>query len=171
MLEGLFSARSSSFALCPAESDLQRRSCPGLGRGWERQEGETESRVFMLQLRYLFDTDSQNSKPLDTPILKCSHPYLNVSTQARSRREIELYFCVDGVVDNENRPGLGSLAPRLWNCDSVSFAWSPLVCFYPCLVGLLSREVTFSLIDGNGGIVPSTSCSGVGSSQELSLPE
>lgn len=53
----------------------------------------------------------------------------------------------------------------------MSFAWSPLVCFYPCLVGLLSREITFSPSDWNGGIVTSTSSTGLDSSQERSLPE
>lgn len=109
----------------PCSQQLQRTR-PGLGRGWERQEGETES-----------------GSSCSSPVLclariprigsRGTHPSLNVSTQTHSRREIELYFCVDGFVDNEE-------LARTWISDSTAvelgfrdFAHSPLVCFSPCI--------------------------------------
>ena len=129
MLEGLFSARRSCSALCPAWSELGRAVSRGHAEAGSGRKGKLEG------------------LPSGYSIVVCltripriasgwTHPYFNVSTRVHSRQEIELDFCVDGCVDNEEWVGLRSLTPRLWNCDYLSFARSPLV--LPCLVFLAS---------------------------------
>lgn len=148
----------------PCSQQLQRTR-PGLGRGWERQEGETES-----------------GSSCSSPVLclariprigsRGTHPSLNVSTQTHSRREIELYFCVDGFVDNEE-------LARTWISDSTAVELGfRVLCPFPSRLflslhrswGSSGKRSHSPPKDWNGEIVTSASGAEVGSAQERSLP-